>query len=61
MEPHWIAFKYGRLNDYCTLCGLIGYNKGVCPPPQKLKPLEKYEKPIRTSSYMIPTLVAKVQ
>ena len=33
-EPSWIAFKYKGLDDYCTLCGLIGHKKGVCPTPQ---------------------------
>ena len=39
-EPHWIAFKYERLDDYCIACGLIGHEKGVCPAPQQLIPLE---------------------
>jgi hypothetical protein len=34
-EPRWVAFKYECLDDYYTLCGLIGH-KRVCPAPQKL-------------------------
>ena len=46
MEPRWIAFKYERLDDYCTLCGLLDHKKGVCPAPKKLIPSEKYDKPL---------------
>jgi hypothetical protein len=32
-EPLWISFKYERLGDYCTLCGIIGHNKIRCSQP----------------------------
>lgn len=60
MKPHWIAFKYECLDDYCVLCGLIGHKKGVCPASQKLISPDKYDRPLRTTSYVSPMLVASV-
>jgi hypothetical protein len=58
-EPHWIMFKYKRLDNYCTNCGLIGHKKGVCPAPQKLFPFEKYKKSLKTLAYVSPRMVSK--
>ena len=41
--------------------GLIGHKKGVCPALQQLNPSDKYDKPLRASSYVSPCLVSKVQ
>jgi hypothetical protein len=60
-ESHWIAFKYERLNEYCTGYGFIGHNNRVCPAPQQLIPPDKYSRPLRASSYVSPRLVSKVQ
>jgi hypothetical protein len=60
-ESRWIAFKYERLDEYCTGCGLIGHNNRVCPTPQQLIPPDKYSRPLRASSYVSPRLVSKVQ
>ena len=29
-EPHWISFKYERLDIYCTTCGRIGHKEQHC-------------------------------
>lgn len=38
-EPLWISFRYERLGDYCTLCGVIGHKKNQCsqPPTESLQ------------------------
>jgi hypothetical protein len=49
-EPLWISFRYERLGDYCTLCGLIGHKKNQClQPPNRISP-EKYRIPLQTFS-----------
>jgi hypothetical protein len=49
-EPLWISFRYERLGDYCTLCGVIGHKKNQCPqPPNRISP-EKYKIPLQTFS-----------
>jgi len=49
-EPLWISFRYERLGEYCTLCGLIGHKKIQCSqPPHCLTP-NKYHIPLQTFS-----------
>jgi hypothetical protein len=61
MAPHWIAFKYEHLDDYCVYCGLIGHKKGQCPAPQNLDPPTKYDISLKPETSNGPRLVAVVQ
>ena len=60
MDPHWIAFKFERLDDYCVSCGLIGHKKGSCSAPKILDPLEKYNIYLKPTSSSDPRMVAIV-
>ena len=60
-EQKWIAFKYERLDEYCTDCGLIGHVKRFCPTPQILIPPDKYSRPLRVALYVSPRIVSKIQ
>jgi hypothetical protein len=48
------------LDEYCVFCGLIGHKKSVCPAPQKLDPLEKYNISLKPTTSNGPHLVAMV-
>jgi hypothetical protein len=38
-EPHWISFKYKRLDIYCTTCGRIGHEEQhYNAPPAEVTP-----------------------
>ena len=60
MAPHWIAFKYERLDDYYVSCGLIGHKKGSCPAPQIMDPPEKYDISFKPTTSSGPRMVATV-
>ena len=58
-KPRWIAFKYERLDEYCSSCGLIGHVKKFCTaPPEQVTP-DKYKKSLRAAPYVRPRLVSK--
>ena len=60
-KPRWISFKYERLDEYCSSCGLIGHVKKFCPAPQEQITPDKYKKSIRAAPYVRPRLVSKPQ
>jgi hypothetical protein len=49
-DPLWISFRYERLGDYCTLCGLIGHKRNQCNQPLDRHAPEKYRIPLQTFS-----------
>jgi hypothetical protein len=49
-DPLWISFRYERLGDYCTLCGLIGHKRTQCIQPSHRHCPDKYRIPLQTFS-----------
>jgi hypothetical protein len=49
-DPLWISYRYERLGDYCTLCGLIGHKRNQCNQPASRHNPEKYRIPLQTFS-----------
>jgi len=49
-DPLWISFRYERLGDYCTLCGLIGHKRSQCIQPSHRHCPDKYRIPLQTFS-----------
>ena len=61
LDPHWIAFKYERLDEYCVAGGLIGHKKKDYPAPQILDLSEKYIISLKPIASNGPRMVTTVQ
>jgi hypothetical protein len=56
-KPRWIGFQYEHLDEYCSLCGLIGHIPKFCSAPPAKRTPEKYMFSLRAPPYVRPCLM----
>jgi hypothetical protein len=55
-EPLWISFRYERLGDYCTICGLIGHKMNNCSNHSHALPHINYHIPLQATGSLGPRM-----
>jgi hypothetical protein len=60
-KPRWIGFQYEHLDEYCSLCGLIGHVQKFCSAPPAKRTPEKYMFSLRAPPYVRPCLMPQPQ
>jgi hypothetical protein len=60
-KPRWIGFQYEHLDEYCSLCGLIGHIQKFCSAPLAKRTPEKYKFSLRAAPYVRPCLMPQPQ